>query len=151
MNWCLICILSCCRWFIPMNVVLGSISGSLIGFIVATIVRPPYPFFKFTIIQIGIGKMLLLLTIFDWSSSTFFENLCIIWTNFELHYCLKSFGSLQLEDPMNKNFFNLLNFYKNCTLPMLVLFFISVGSSCVNITEYREHWKCATCFNCGFM
>ena len=39
-----------------MNVVLSSIAGSLIGFVVATIVRPPYPFFKFTIVQIGIGK-----------------------------------------------------------------------------------------------
>ncbi|KAJ9185525.1 hypothetical protein P3X46_005152 [Hevea brasiliensis] len=44
-------------WFIPMNVVLGATSGSLIGFIVAYIVRPPYPFFKFTIIQIGIGNI----------------------------------------------------------------------------------------------
>ena len=33
-----------CRWFIPMNVVLGSLSGSLIGFIVASLVRPPCPF-----------------------------------------------------------------------------------------------------------
>ncbi|KAG6744425.1 hypothetical protein POTOM_053151 [Populus tomentosa] len=41
-------------WFIPVNVVLSSICGSLIGFIVASIVRPPYPFFKFSIIQIGI-------------------------------------------------------------------------------------------------
>ncbi|KAK4798003.1 hypothetical protein SAY86_030329 [Trapa natans] len=44
-------------WFIPMNVVLAAISGSIIGFIVATIVRPPYPFFKFTIIHIGIGNI----------------------------------------------------------------------------------------------
>ncbi|KAJ6922705.1 hypothetical protein NC652_016378 [Populus alba x Populus x berolinensis] len=44
-------------WFIPMNVVLGSISGSIIGFVVASIVRPPYPFFKFSIIQIGIGNI----------------------------------------------------------------------------------------------
>lgn len=44
-------------WFIPMNVVLGSISGSLIGLVIATVVRPPYPFFKFTIIQIGIGNI----------------------------------------------------------------------------------------------
>lgn len=44
-------------WFIPANVVLGSISGSIIGFIVATLVRPPYPFFKFTIVQIGIGNI----------------------------------------------------------------------------------------------
>ncbi|CAK8542194.1 unnamed protein product [Lathyrus sativus] len=44
-------------WFIPMNVVLSSIAGSIIGFIVASIVRPPYPFFKFTIIHIGIGNI----------------------------------------------------------------------------------------------
>ncbi|KAJ7961029.1 Auxin efflux carrier family protein [Quillaja saponaria] len=44
-------------WFIPMNVILGSISGSLIGLAVAYVVRPPYPFFKFTIIQIGIGNI----------------------------------------------------------------------------------------------
>ncbi|PKI35266.1 hypothetical protein CRG98_044341 [Punica granatum] len=46
-------------WFIPMNIVLATISGSIIGFIVASIVRPPYPFFKFTIVQIGIGEQLL--------------------------------------------------------------------------------------------
>uniref|UniRef100_M1CND7 Auxin:hydrogen symporter n=1 Tax=Solanum tuberosum TaxID=4113 RepID=M1CND7_SOLTU len=43
-------------WFIPVNIVLATIFGSIIGLIVATIVRPPYPYFKFTIIQIGIGK-----------------------------------------------------------------------------------------------
>lgn len=40
-----------------MNVVLGSISGSIIGFITASIVRPPYPYFKFTVVQIGIGML----------------------------------------------------------------------------------------------
>ncbi|KAJ0250359.1 hypothetical protein HA466_0137070 [Hirschfeldia incana] len=44
-------------WFIPVNVVLGTISGSLIGLLVATIIRPPYPYFKFTIIQIGVGNI----------------------------------------------------------------------------------------------
>ncbi|KAJ4978188.1 hypothetical protein NE237_008968 [Protea cynaroides] len=44
-------------WFIPVNVVLATISGSLIGLVVASIVRPPYPFFKFTIIHIGIGNI----------------------------------------------------------------------------------------------
>ncbi|KAM1198762.1 hypothetical protein ACFXTH_010059 [Malus domestica] len=44
-------------WFIPVNVVIGSTTGSMIGYIVASIVRPPYPFFKFTIIQIGIGNI----------------------------------------------------------------------------------------------
>ncbi|KAJ1699128.1 hypothetical protein LUZ63_007640 [Rhynchospora breviuscula] len=44
-------------WFIPVNVVLGSISGSIIGLVVASIIRPPYPYFKFTIIHIGIGNI----------------------------------------------------------------------------------------------
>ncbi|KAJ8647839.1 hypothetical protein MRB53_000862 [Persea americana] len=44
-------------WFIPANVILATISGSVIGLIVASIVRPPYPYFRFTIIQIGIGNI----------------------------------------------------------------------------------------------
>ncbi|TQD95720.1 hypothetical protein C1H46_018664 [Malus baccata] len=44
-------------WFIPVNVVIGSTTGSIIGYIVASIVRPPYPYFKFTIVQIGIGNI----------------------------------------------------------------------------------------------
>lgn len=44
-------------WFIPFNVVLATISGSIIGFIVALIAKPPYPYFKFTIIQIAIGNI----------------------------------------------------------------------------------------------
>ncbi|KAJ9544740.1 hypothetical protein OSB04_024447 [Centaurea solstitialis] len=44
-------------WFIPFNVVLATLSGSLIGFLVACIVRPPYPYFKFTIVHIGIGNI----------------------------------------------------------------------------------------------
>ncbi|TMW85225.1 hypothetical protein EJD97_023470 [Solanum chilense] len=44
-------------WFIPVNIVLATIFGSIIGLIVAMIVRPPYPYFKFTIIQIGIGNI----------------------------------------------------------------------------------------------
>ncbi|KAF5737316.1 putative auxin:hydrogen symporter [Tripterygium wilfordii] len=44
-------------WFIPANVILATITGSIIGFMVASIVRPPYPFFKFTVIQIGIGNI----------------------------------------------------------------------------------------------
>jgi len=47
------------RWYIPVNVVMGTISGSVIGLVVASIVRPPYPYFKFTIIHIGIGRLLL--------------------------------------------------------------------------------------------
>lgn len=44
-------------WYIPANVVIGTISGSLIGLIVASIIQPPYPYFKFTIIHIGIGNI----------------------------------------------------------------------------------------------
>ncbi|XP_058110792.1 protein PIN-LIKES 6 [Magnolia sinica] len=44
-------------WFIPVNVVIATITGSIIGFVVASIVRPPYPYFKFTIIHIGIGNI----------------------------------------------------------------------------------------------
>ncbi|KAM0953841.1 putative membrane transport protein [Dioscorea sansibarensis] len=44
-------------WFIPVNVILATISGSLIGLIVACIIKPPYPYFKFTIIHIGIGNI----------------------------------------------------------------------------------------------
>lgn len=44
-------------WFIPVNVVLAAISGSVIGFTVASIVRPPKNYFKFTIVQIGIGNI----------------------------------------------------------------------------------------------
>uniref|UniRef100_A0A6V7QRR0 Protein PIN-LIKES 6 n=1 Tax=Ananas comosus var. bracteatus TaxID=296719 RepID=A0A6V7QRR0_ANACO len=43
-------------WFLPVNVIMATISGSLIGLIVASIIRPPYPYFKFTIIHIGIGN-----------------------------------------------------------------------------------------------
>ncbi|XP_015692966.1 protein PIN-LIKES 6-like [Oryza brachyantha] len=44
-------------WFIPVNIALGAASASLIGLIVALIVRPPYPYFKFTISHIGIGNI----------------------------------------------------------------------------------------------
>ncbi|KAK9131024.1 hypothetical protein Sjap_011511 [Stephania japonica] len=44
-------------WFIPVNVVLAAIFGSIVGLVVASIVQPPYPFFKFTVIQIGIGNI----------------------------------------------------------------------------------------------
>ncbi|KAG1365603.1 protein PIN-LIKES 6 [Cocos nucifera] len=44
-------------WYIPVNIIMATISGSLIGFLVACVVRPPYPYFKFTIIHIGIGNI----------------------------------------------------------------------------------------------
>ncbi|MFQ6627740.1 hypothetical protein Gotur_007214 [Gossypium turneri] len=42
-------------WFIPVNVFLGAVSGSIIGYVVVTLVKPPYPYFKFSIIQIAIA------------------------------------------------------------------------------------------------
>jgi hypothetical protein len=45
-----------CRWFIPVNIVLGAILGCMLGYLVALIVRPPPQFFKFFIVMIGIGK-----------------------------------------------------------------------------------------------
>uniref|UniRef100_A0A0D6R0R2 Uncharacterized protein n=1 Tax=Araucaria cunninghamii TaxID=56994 RepID=A0A0D6R0R2_ARACU len=44
-------------WFIPMNIVCATISGSLIGYLVALCVRPPKNYFKFTVVQIGIGNI----------------------------------------------------------------------------------------------
>ncbi|PPR85400.1 hypothetical protein GOBAR_AA35291 [Gossypium barbadense] len=44
-------------WFIPVNVFLGAVSGSIIGYVVVTLVKPPYPYFKFSIIQIAIGNI----------------------------------------------------------------------------------------------
>eukprot|EP00252_Welwitschia_mirabilis_P023100 TRINITY_DN6448_c0_g1_i1.p1 TRINITY_DN6448_c0_g1~~TRINITY_DN6448_c0_g1_i1.p1 ORF type:complete len:411 (+),score=59.61 TRINITY_DN6448_c0_g1_i1:344-1576(+) len=44
-------------WFIPVNILLATLSGSLIGIIVALLVKPPKGYFKFTIVQIGIGNI----------------------------------------------------------------------------------------------
>ncbi|KQK21843.1 protein PIN-LIKES 6-like [Brachypodium distachyon] len=43
-------------WYIPVNIVLGTVSGSLVGLVVAWIVQPPRPYFKFTIVHIAIGN-----------------------------------------------------------------------------------------------
>ncbi|KAK1650328.1 hypothetical protein QYE76_068133 [Lolium multiflorum] len=43
-------------WYIPVNIVLGTVSASLVGLLVAIIVRPPRPYFKFTIVHIAIGN-----------------------------------------------------------------------------------------------
>lgn len=56
-----------------MNVVIASITGSIIGLVVASIVRPPYPYFKFTIVQIGIGTVQQ-----DWLSSFLFTRISVI-------------------------------------------------------------------------
>ncbi|KAL2634177.1 hypothetical protein R1flu_005656 [Riccia fluitans] len=44
-------------WFIPVNVLLGSVIGCTIGYIVALLVKPPPQFFNFTVIMIGIGNI----------------------------------------------------------------------------------------------
>ncbi|KAE8703174.1 putative cytochrome P450 [Hibiscus syriacus] len=44
-------------WFIPVNVVLGAISGSIIGYVIVTLIKPPYPYFKFSVIKIAIGNI----------------------------------------------------------------------------------------------
>lgn len=44
-------------WFIPVNIILATILGSLVGLLVASVVRPPYPYFKFTVIHVGIGNI----------------------------------------------------------------------------------------------
>eukprot|EP00249_Psilotum_nudum_P007552 c2064_g1_i1 orf=258-1499(+) len=44
-------------WFIPINVLLASTVGCLIGLVVAMITRPPREFFKFTIVMIGVGNI----------------------------------------------------------------------------------------------
>ncbi|KAJ7541936.1 hypothetical protein O6H91_10G082300 [Diphasiastrum complanatum] len=44
-------------WFIPVNVMLASFLGCLLGWIVAILVKPPPQFFKFTIVMIGIGNI----------------------------------------------------------------------------------------------
>lgn len=46
------------RWFIPVNVVLASTLGCLVGYIVAFLVKPPPEFFNFTVVMIGIGTLL---------------------------------------------------------------------------------------------
>ncbi|XP_044361639.1 protein PIN-LIKES 6 [Triticum aestivum] len=43
-------------WYIPLNIVVGTVSGSLVGLLVALIVQPPHPYFKFTVVHIAIGK-----------------------------------------------------------------------------------------------
>ncbi|CAM6088544.1 unnamed protein product [Calypogeia fissa] len=44
-------------WFIPVNVILASLVGCTIGYIVALIVKPPPRFFNFTVVMIGIGNI----------------------------------------------------------------------------------------------
>ncbi|XP_024516669.1 protein PIN-LIKES 6 [Selaginella moellendorffii] len=44
-------------WFIPVNVLISSTLGCLLGLLVALLIKPPPRFFKFTIVMIGIGNI----------------------------------------------------------------------------------------------
>ncbi|KAF9613116.1 hypothetical protein IFM89_005595 [Coptis chinensis] len=43
-------------WFVPVNVLISTIIGCILGYIVAIICRPPPEFFRFTIIMTGFGN-----------------------------------------------------------------------------------------------
>ncbi|KAG9449071.1 hypothetical protein H6P81_009036 [Aristolochia fimbriata] len=43
-------------WFIPVNVLISTIIGCVLGYIVALICRPPPQFFRFTVIMTGFGN-----------------------------------------------------------------------------------------------
>lgn len=44
-------------WFIPLNVILSVAIGSILGYLVALICRPPPQYFRFTIIMTALGNM----------------------------------------------------------------------------------------------
>lgn len=43
-------------WFIPVNVLISTIIGCILGYLVAIICRPPPQFFRFTVIMTGFGN-----------------------------------------------------------------------------------------------
>lgn len=43
-------------WFIPVNVLLSTIIGCILGYLVALVCRPPPQFFRFTVIMTGFGN-----------------------------------------------------------------------------------------------
>ncbi|XP_062107487.1 protein PIN-LIKES 2-like [Humulus lupulus] len=43
-------------WFIPINVVISTVTGCLLGLLVAVICRPPPQYFRFTVIMTGFGN-----------------------------------------------------------------------------------------------
>ncbi|ONK73749.1 uncharacterized protein A4U43_C04F34860 [Asparagus officinalis] len=43
-------------WFVPFNVIISTLVGCILGYIVALICRPPPQFFRFTIIMTGFGN-----------------------------------------------------------------------------------------------
>ncbi|EFJ37789.1 hypothetical protein SELMODRAFT_73552 [Selaginella moellendorffii] len=44
-------------WFIPVNVLLATILGCALGWLVAVIIKPPREFFNLTIVMIGVGNI----------------------------------------------------------------------------------------------
>lgn len=43
-------------WFVPLNVILSTVIGCVLGYVVTLICRPPPQFFRFTIIMTGLGN-----------------------------------------------------------------------------------------------
>lgn len=43
-------------WFIPVNVILSTVIGCILGYLVALVCRPPPEFFRFTVIMTGFGN-----------------------------------------------------------------------------------------------
>lgn len=43
-------------WFVPLNVILSTIVGCVLGYVVALLCRPPPQFFRFTVIATGFGN-----------------------------------------------------------------------------------------------
>ncbi|KAL9230084.1 hypothetical protein vseg_005476 [Gypsophila vaccaria] len=43
-------------WFIPVNVIISTVVGSILGFIVALVCRPPPEYFRFTVIMTALGN-----------------------------------------------------------------------------------------------
>uniref|UniRef100_A0A0D6R0Y2 Auxin efflux carrier component n=1 Tax=Araucaria cunninghamii TaxID=56994 RepID=A0A0D6R0Y2_ARACU len=43
-------------WFIPVNVMISTVVGCILGYLVALICRPPPQFFRFTVVMTGLGN-----------------------------------------------------------------------------------------------
>lgn len=56
------------RWFIPVNIVLASTLGCIVGYAVAYMVKPPPEFFNFTVVMIGIGTSSFRFQLYSWIS-----------------------------------------------------------------------------------
>jgi len=121
-----------------MNVVLSSIVGSIIGFIVASIVRPPYPFFKFTIIHIGIGNAIKLDFLLLFDTLTWLP----LYEEKELLKCSMICdlpNSIEIEENL-----------KFCICVSSCVVLPCLEPYRVNLF-YREYWECASCPHWCFM